>query len=440
MRRALLLVLGCFELTAAGLLVFLGGQLPSTDGVEKGFARAEGLTGESVKQIGYLRDQLNNVNNPQFGGLREAGDGLGSLADGMEAWAKALDPEMITHLRAGTRNLAGYLNDQVGPAATRAAANMETLSKTLREDALVLSELLKEAPPDLKAAREIHESLSRFGEGLDKMSFLISAERLKTMREGFQGMEQSLDTGAGQVEKLSGYTYPVVKFNGLKPEVDEKSFWPEGEKIAEGMRKGAKAMREANKEFEAQAANLPLVQKSLDDSKKTVKTLRDMLGNAVKNQDKLDPVLKSLPEKTAQLAKALPMLLADFQKVLKETEKLKEISKGLQQAEGLLASAERSWPGARDGLLKSAGQLRELKVKIDDGLKNPGARLQRQEEGLEKLRGSLEEVKEAIPGTSRTVAGIVTAVRWLFWVIAGLLVLHGASIMVGSRAPKSATV
>jgi len=204
------------------------------------------------------------------------------------------------------------------------------------------------------------------------------------------------------------------------------------------MRKGAKAMREANKEFESQAANLPLIQKSLDDSKKTVKTLREMLGNAVKNQDKLDPVLKTLPEKTSQLAKALPLLLDDFQKVLKETEKLKEISKGLGQAEGLLASAEKSWPGARDGLMKSAKQLRELKVKIDDGLKNPGARLQRQEESLVNLRGSLQEIKEAIPGTSQTVAGVVTAVRWLFWVIAGLLVLHGTTILLGSRTPKPA--
>ena len=121
--------------------------------------------------------------------------------------------------------------------------------------------------------------------------------------------------------------------------------------IAEGMRKGARAMREANKEFESQAANLPVIQKSLDDSKKSVKTLREMLGNAVKNQDKLDPVLKTLPEKTAQLARTLPLVLEDFQKVLKETEKLKEISKGLDQAQGLLASAEKSWPGARDGLL-----------------------------------------------------------------------------------------
>ena len=54
MRRALLLVLGCFELAAAGLLVFLGGQLPSTGDVQRSFSRAEGLTGESVTQ--YLTE------------------------------------------------------------------------------------------------------------------------------------------------------------------------------------------------------------------------------------------------------------------------------------------------------------------------------------------------------------------------------------------------
>src|SRR5437016_1656851 len=167
MRRALLLVLGCFELAAAGLLVFLGGQLPSTGDVQKSFARAEGLTGESVTQIHFLRDQLNNVNNPQFGGLREAGDGLGSLADGMEAWAKALDPEMITHLRKGTHDLAAFLENDVAPAAAGAAGRIEKVVETFQKDALALSQLLKEAPPDLKAAKEIHDSLSRFGDGLD---------------------------------------------------------------------------------------------------------------------------------------------------------------------------------------------------------------------------------------------------------------------------------
>src|SRR5205823_9689216 len=130
------------------------------------------------------------------------------------------------------------------------------ISEAFQKDATALSRLLNEAPPDLKAAKEIHDSLGRFGEGLDKMSFLIAEERLKTMREGFKGMEESLNTGAEQVGKLADVKYPSVKFNGIlePPTVEQKSFWPEGERIADGMRKGARAMREANKEFETQAA------------------------------------------------------------------------------------------------------------------------------------------------------------------------------------------
>src|SRR5438552_13769871 len=100
MRRAVFLGLGLFELAAAGLLVFLGLLLPAGSDVERGFDRAGSLTRETVTQVGYLRDQLASVNTNA--GLKEARDGLDSVAEGMEAWARALEPETITRLRQGT--------------------------------------------------------------------------------------------------------------------------------------------------------------------------------------------------------------------------------------------------------------------------------------------------------------------------------------------------
>jgi methyl-accepting chemotaxis protein len=349
----------------------------------------------------------------------------------MEAWANALDPAMIRQLRQGTGQLASFIQDEVAPAAARSAGRLEKAIGDFQKDALLLSQILKDAPPDLKVAREVYESLGKFGDGLDKVQLLVSEERLKTMREGFKGMEGSLETGAEQIDRLAGFTYPVVKFNGLKPEINEKSFWPDGEEIAQGMRKGAKAMREAGKELDTQAANLPHVQKSLDESRKTVSRIREVLGKAVSNQEKLEKVLEALPQNTARLAEELPLLAKDLNRILRETEKLSEISAGLKQAQELLASAEKSWPEARQGLLDSAAQLRSLK-KSEQGKDTP---VGQQTHSLEALGGNLEEIHAAIPEASRTVSEILALVRWLLWAVAAAVTLHGSYVLLSVRSP-----
>src|SRR5205823_9298569 len=141
-----------------------------------------------------------------------------------------------------------------------------------------------------------------------------------------------------------------------------------------------------------QAANLPHVQRSLDESRKMVSRIRDMLGKAVNNQAQLEKVLESLPRNTAQLAEDLPLLAKDLNRILRETERLKDISAGLKQAETLLASAEKSWPEARQGLLDSAAQLRAMQ-KNDQG---------QQAQGLNALGSNLQEIHAAIPGTSQS--------------------------------------
>src|SRR5207244_2259625 len=98
-------------------------------------------------------------------------------------------------------------------------------------------------------ARDIHDSLGRFDEGLEKMLKLIELKRLDAIKDGFAGMETALDTTAGEVERLSGYTYPHVKMGGkLKIEMEQKPFWPNGEKVSGGLRKATEGVRAAQKE------------------------------------------------------------------------------------------------------------------------------------------------------------------------------------------------
>jgi hypothetical protein len=162
-----------------------------------------------------------------------------------------LDPKGMEQFGQGLKVGGGLSREPGRPRReSRPPTTSTETSADLRADAKRLSALLRSAPPDLKAARDIHDSLVKFDEGLERMSQLLKVERIATMREGFKGLEESLSTGAAQVERLSGYSYPVVTFNGLKPSVEQRAFWPEGDKIAEGMRKAAKGATAASEEME----------------------------------------------------------------------------------------------------------------------------------------------------------------------------------------------
>src|SRR5262249_17416764 len=154
------------------------------------------------------------------------------------------------------------------------------------------SGLLRQAPPDLKVAREIHDGLGRFGAGLGRVNAALKTQRLDRKRDGFKGLQDALTTGAAQVEPPAGHTHPGVALNGLRPSVEQRPFWPEGEAIAQGMRKAAKGSAAAAEEMKSLTEDLPGLQASLDESRKVADKTREALGTALKQQEKLEPLLK----------------------------------------------------------------------------------------------------------------------------------------------------
>jgi hypothetical protein len=115
-------------------------------------------------------------------------------------WSTTLDAEGIKKLGTGLGTTATYLDTRIAPAATKAAHDLPATTKALQEDGNRLGSLLRKTGPNLKAAKEIHDSLHRFAGGLDQLSNKLDAGRYDALREGFQGLESSLTTGADQVE------------------------------------------------------------------------------------------------------------------------------------------------------------------------------------------------------------------------------------------------
>src|SRR5262249_11051890 len=201
-----------------------------------------------------IQGQVHDVTGPwrsqslDFETVKAMSDALADVANGLDSLAGTLDTDSIGKLGDGLGTTASYLEQNVVPGATRAADQLDASTEALRVDAQRLAELLKETPIDLQAVREIHDGLARFSTGLDQMSTILKLQRFDTMKEGVKGLEGALGTGADQVDRLAGYTYPVVTFNGGKPGVMQKPFWPEGAQIAEGKRKAAEGVNAGGKE------------------------------------------------------------------------------------------------------------------------------------------------------------------------------------------------
>src|SRR5262249_14870831 len=147
------------------------------------FNRIEKVANRTEQQVKALREQVGTVRDPEvrrflkdlgphlprlkqrlegdatFETAREVSQSLGLLARAMEEWANTLDPALVQSLSDGTLRLASFLDDSVATTAAKSAARLEKTTEALRKDAETLTRLLKDAPPDFKAARDIYESL-----------------------------------------------------------------------------------------------------------------------------------------------------------------------------------------------------------------------------------------------------------------------------------------
>jgi ABC-type transporter Mla subunit MlaD len=486
MRRTLFLTLGLLELAVAILLACMGSQLPGSAEVERSFESAGRVTDRAGAQVSLLRQQVQTLRRMElqqlagrlqrqtetitatlrtqpvdFDTIGTMRDALGEVAKGLSSLADTLDPANIGKLSKGLGETAAFIDEKVVPASQQAADRIDQSTTSLRADADRLSALLKDAPLDLKVVREVYDSLGRFQEGLDKMNSVVKLQRLDVMREGFRGMEDSLQAGSDEVERLASYTYPVVTLSGLKPQVSQRSFWPQGGRIAEGMRKAAAGATAAGKEMDALATDLPKIRSSLEESSKMVTRVRDAMGMALKHQDKVEPLLKEAPLHAARLAEQLPKIGGDLARVLRDTDRLKEIATALRQAQKALDSTLQRWPELRTTLKQLAKVLKATRDQLNQAVKHRHEyeeamnqtvevaetfaamlplitdqldyRLDEEERTLTDLGQSLDEVGEALPAYAHTTARLLWTGKMLAWLVASIVGLHGCYLALSSR-------
>jgi chromosome segregation ATPase len=486
MRRTVFLILGALELTVAVVLASLGGQLPSTGEVEQSFDSAERVTRRAGGQVRLSRQQIHDLRQPEIQQLadglqthtatvtatlraqsvdyetvRALRDSMEQVSAGLDGLAETVDAARCDQLGKSFGETASYLDQGVVPAAEKTADDLDAATEALRTDARHLKLLLQATPLDLKTARAVHDSLARFGEGLDRMKASLRVQQLDTMRDGFRGLETALSTGADQVGRLADYTYPEVRLRGLSPQVTQQPFWPEGQEIAQGLRKAAAGVTAAHKELSDLAADLPKLQASLDESRKMVDRTREALALALRQQEQLEPVLKDMPAHAALLAESLPKLGADLARVLRGTGRLREVAASLRKAQKEMETAMAQRPELRDTLRHSASVLRTSGDQLDRVLRSRqqyeaamhqtitlaetlsallprlaqqlNAQLQEQERALDDLGQSIDEVSTSLPAYRHTTTQVLQTGRLLMWLVAAVVALHGVYLVLSAR-------
>ena len=481
LRRIVFMTLGALEFLAAIVLLAFAWQIPGPAEVHDGVGRVERVTEQTSAQVKRLRQNLHTIRE-QRPRLRELAvnlqtqmklatdnlkgqridydtvhtieGALGDVARGLDGFSDTLDAKGVRKVGDGLNDVADLLDKQIAPAADRAADQLDQSTESLRVDAQQLSQLLRDAPLDLKAAREIHEGLGRFSEGLDHLNARLEPSRLDALRDGFKGMQEALSTGADQVEKMSDYSYPAIRMAGLKPNVEQKPFWPEGKKIADGMRRGARGAAAANEELDALGQDLPKLRDSLTESRKVAEATRDALGTALKQQDKVEALMKNIPEHAARLAEQLPQLGSDLSKVLRETKRLKEVAGLLREAQKGVDAAVVHWPELRKTLGQSAQLLRATQQQLQNALAHRDdydkamnqtvllartfsaalplmteqleSQLEEQEESLRNLGDSIDQTNAVLPEWDRTASHVLQTTRLLLCLMGAIFGLHGA--------------
>ena len=188
-RRVVFLILGVLECLAATVLVVFAWGMPGAAEVHNGVVRVEDVTGQTSAQVARLREELRTLREQRpklhalaenlrtqmnlatdnlkdqridFGGVQTMAEAPGNMAQGLDGLSDMLDADSVHRIADGFKGGADFLDDQVAPAAARAADQIDESAAALSSDVRELSRLLRRParpqvrPPDSRQSHSVH--------------------------------------------------------------------------------------------------------------------------------------------------------------------------------------------------------------------------------------------------------------------------------------------
>ena len=279
------------------------------------------------------------------------------------------------------------------PPPRRRPTTWTPLRDNSRPASARFAEVARAATLDLKPLRELHDGLARFDEGLASLHATLDPRRLAAMRQATEGAEGVVEEASRLAGRAAGYTYPVVTFDGLKPRIRNRPFWPGGAEVGADMRKVAAGLAAMDREVEGLSKELPKIQAAVLESRKTIGATRKGLAVALARQAEVERLSADLPDRVARLAEELPRLTADLSKALRGAERLRGVAVALRESRRGVDAAVASLPRVRSGLSGAAALLRATRDQLDQAVRHRAE----YEAAREQVEGLAEEVVGLLP-------------------------------------------
>jgi hypothetical protein len=205
MRRIIFRTLGLLELAVAGLLTYLGLQIPNRPEIEETFHSAAQVTDHAGDQVHLLRRQVEIVRRLEiqhlsnrlqtqtkavtgvmrdqtvdFDAVRTLRDALGDIAAGLHELTETLDPAAVGKLSEGLKQVADLMDQKIIPAAERAGEGGKPAAPAA----------------DAEHLREVSKALRQGGKGLD-----TTLARWPEMRASLERMSSVLRSTKQQLDR-----------------------------------------------------------------------------------------------------------------------------------------------------------------------------------------------------------------------------------------------
>jgi hypothetical protein len=233
MRRFILCVLGILEFAVAGLLAYLGWQIPSDPEIQETFQSASQITDHASEQVHLLRRQVeilrrleiqqlsNRLQNQtktvtsvmraqtvDFDAVRTMRDALGDISAGLRELTETLDPAAVSKLSDGLKQVADLMDQKIIPSANKSGG----------ASAAADSERLREVSKALRQGRRgLDSTLSRWPEMRDSLE-RMSTVLLSTKRQ----LDRAIDHRHDYETALRQTVEVADKFVALLPLVSEQ--------------------------------------------------------------------------------------------------------------------------------------------------------------------------------------------------------------------------
>jgi hypothetical protein len=323
------------------------------------------------------------------------------------------------------------------------------MATSLRKESDRLRSLGRQAVPDFQAAQEVYEALGRLDGGLQRFGTIFDRSRWEAMQDGLAGLEASLEATAGEVERIARYKYPIVRRNGIRIDLEEKPFWPNGERIADGLRRATTGTRAAREELAIASREIPAVRDAIDSSRQTIQRTRQTLGAALKYRKEVESLLNEIPDRTGQYTENFSKLAEQFADSLRQLQALKKFTDGLRQVASTIEKHADDWSQTHSTIQGTAKILHTAARSLDTLTKNRDeydlfVRQSAQalqdiselfpkiseatEQQLEQSEKTLSELTQHLRYTNDLVPAWVDRAVWCLALLRGLAILGGITL------------